>query len=231
MLEDADTIIFDEFTSVVDRDAARISSAAVAKAIRRRGSPRLIALSCHYDIVDWLDPDWVYDTANMAFDWRSLRGRPPIELRIHQASATAWPLFRGHHYLSRDLNGSARCFVATWNDSPVAFTSYMHFPHATARNIKREYRTVVLPDYQGVGIGNRLSEWLGGYLRAGGWRFRSVSSHPAMIRHRSRSTLWRRDSFGHNTAQSASGKKLGWTASSSGRMSATFEYVGPALAG
>ncbi len=61
MLEDAELVIFDEFTSVVDRDAAKISSAAVAKALRRRGRPRLIALSCHYDIIDWLDPDWVYD--------------------------------------------------------------------------------------------------------------------------------------------------------------------------
>lgn len=57
MLEPSDTIIIDEFTSVVDRDAAKISSAAVAKAIRKHRKPRLIAASCHYDIVDWLDPD------------------------------------------------------------------------------------------------------------------------------------------------------------------------------
>jgi ABC-type ATPase with predicted acetyltransferase domain len=97
MLEDADLVLFDEFTSVVDRDAAKVSSAAVAKALRRRGKPRLIALSCHYDIIDWLDPDWIYNTADGSFARRSLQGRPPIELRVHNATAAAWALFRGYH--------------------------------------------------------------------------------------------------------------------------------------
>jgi energy-coupling factor transporter ATP-binding protein EcfA2 len=231
MLEDAETVVFDEFTSVVDRDAARVSSAAVAKALRKRGSPRLVALSCHYDIIDWLDPDWVYDTANLRFDWRSLRGRPPIELRIHKTSTAAWRLFRGHHYLSRDINASAQCYVATWQGNPVAFSSFLHFPHASARDIKREHRTVVLPDYQGVGIGNRLSEWLGAFLKAQGWRFRSTTSHPAMIRHRSASTLWRRDSFGMK-AQHAGKRIVGLReTASAGRITASFEYVGPAWSG
>jgi ABC-type ATPase involved in cell division len=51
MLEEAELVVFDEFTSVVDRDAAKVSSAAVAKALRRRGRPKLIALSCHYDVL------------------------------------------------------------------------------------------------------------------------------------------------------------------------------------
>lgn len=241
MLEDAETVIVDEFTSIVDRDAAKISSAAVAKAIRRRGHPRLIALSCHYDVIDWLDPDWVYDTANMRFDWRCLQGRPPIELQFHQVSTDAWRLFRGHHYLSRDINKSAQCFVAMWDGNPVAFTSFMHFPHATAKNIKREHRTVVLPDFQGVGIGNRVSEWLGATLRGKGWRFRSTTSHPAMIRHRSASPLWRRDSFGRMNQHSARHRSMAGgkfspgqssamkRASSANRITAQFEYVGPAI--
>src|SRR5439155_3212987 len=116
------------------------------------------------------------------FARRLLRRRPPIELRIHQATVEAWPVFRGHHYLSASLHRAARCFVATWNGVPVAFTSYL--PLAGFRGVKREHRTVVLPDYQGVGIGNTLSEWLGAYLKKNGYRFRSVTSHPAMIRHR-----------------------------------------------
>src|SRR6185312_11561211 len=87
MLEDAELVIVDEFTSVIDRDAAKISSAAVAKALRRRKSPKLIALSCHYDVIDWLDPDWVFNTATMEFSRRLLRRRPTIELRIHQATS------------------------------------------------------------------------------------------------------------------------------------------------
>lgn len=233
MFEEADTVVFDEFSSVVDRDAAKISSAAVAKALRRRERPRLIALSCHYDIIDWLQPDWIYDTSSERFDWRCLQRHPEIRLDIHKADRRAWNAFRGHHYLSRDISDAAQCFVATWNGTPVAFTSYLHFPHATSRLIKREHRTVVLPDFQGVGIGNRLSEWLGSFLKARGWRFRSVSSHPAMIRHRSDSPLWKRDHLGfmsQHTARHRSMEGGGMKRASSGnRLTASFEYIGPAL--
>jgi hypothetical protein len=51
--------------------------AALAEALCRRGKPKLIALSCHYDIVDWLDPDWVYNTTDGGFTRRSLPRRPP----------------------------------------------------------------------------------------------------------------------------------------------------------
>lgn len=228
MLEDAETIIFDEFTSVVDREAAKVSSAAVAKALRRRGKPRLIALSCHYDIIDWLDPDWVYNVANGEFARRSLRQRPPIQLQVHSATPAAWPLFRGHHYLSATLHKSARCFVATWEGVPVGFTS--HLPLAGFRNARREHRTVVLPDFQGVGIGNTLSEWLGGYLKSLGLRFTSVSSHPAMIRHRAKSPKWRMKRFGHSQNHKACDRRVIalCKTGSTGRLTASFEYVGPA---
>jgi hypothetical protein len=230
MLEDAGVVIFDEFTSVVDRDAAKVSSAAVAKALRRRAQPKLVALSCHYDVVDWLDPDWVYNTANGSFARRSLRGRPPIELRIHKATPQAWALFRGHHYLSAKLHRSAKCWVATWNGTPVAFTSSM--PLVGHSGVCREHRTVVLPDFQGVGIGNALSEWLGAHLKSWGIRFTSVTSHPAMIRHGVNSTKWRLKRFGHLRAHERKVlQKIGMLAdtSSSSKLTATFEYVGPLL--
>lgn len=225
MLEDADTVVFDEFTSVVDRDAAMISSAAVSKALRRRGSPRLVALSCHFDIVDWLDPDWVYNVATDTFSWRCLQGRPAVDLQIHEATGAAWSLFRGHHYLTANIHKAARCFVATWRGAPVAFTSYIHFPHPKVVGAKREHRTVVLPDYQGVGIGNAMSEWLGEHLRAKGLRFLSTTSHPAMIRHRHRSPRWRVNRIGHTSPVYSNTKSLLKTQSCS-RITAGCEYVG-----
>lgn len=59
LLESRDMIVFDEFTSVVNREVAKIGSAAVQKAVRRMGR-RFIAVSCHDDIIPWLEPDWVY---------------------------------------------------------------------------------------------------------------------------------------------------------------------------
>lgn len=61
-------VVIDEFTSVVDRQIARIGASAFAKAWRRTGG-QAVLLSCHYDIIDWLAPDWVFDTATGDFRW------------------------------------------------------------------------------------------------------------------------------------------------------------------
>lgn len=54
--------VIDEFTSVVDRQIAQIGSMAFAKTMRR-GTGKAVLLSCHHDIVEWVVPDWCYDTA------------------------------------------------------------------------------------------------------------------------------------------------------------------------
>jgi ABC-type ATPase with predicted acetyltransferase domain len=68
-------IVFDEFTSVVDREIAKISAFAISKAIRR-SKKRFVAVTCHYDVVDWLDPDWVFCTDTMEFCRKKELGRP-----------------------------------------------------------------------------------------------------------------------------------------------------------
>ena len=57
--EDGETILIDEYTSVVDRDVAKAMSNAVQKYIRRTNK-KIILASCHYDIMEWLQPDWIY---------------------------------------------------------------------------------------------------------------------------------------------------------------------------
>jgi ABC-type dipeptide/oligopeptide/nickel transport system ATPase subunit len=68
-------IVFDEFTSVVDREIAKVSAFAISKAVRR-SSKKFIAVTCHYDVVDWLQPDWVFCTDTMEFDRKKDSGRP-----------------------------------------------------------------------------------------------------------------------------------------------------------
>jgi ABC-type dipeptide/oligopeptide/nickel transport system ATPase subunit len=53
--------VVDEFTSVVDRQIAKIGALAFAKNWRRNKGKKVVLLSCHYDIIEWLQPDWVYD--------------------------------------------------------------------------------------------------------------------------------------------------------------------------
>jgi ABC-type polar amino acid transport system ATPase subunit len=68
-------IVFDEFTSVVDREIAKVSAFAISIAVRR-SSKKFLAVTCHYDVVDWLQPDWVFCTDTMEFDRKKEVGRP-----------------------------------------------------------------------------------------------------------------------------------------------------------
>ena len=92
--------VVDEFTSVVDRVVAKIGAAAFAKAWRRKHpGQQFVALSPHYDILDWLEPDWVIDTKQKTFTRGRLWRRPKIELEIRRADGKMWRYFKPHYYL------------------------------------------------------------------------------------------------------------------------------------
>ena len=63
-LLEKDFIVFDEFTSVVDRQIAQTACIAINKALKKTNK-KFIAVTCHYDILEWLQPDWVFDTNKM----------------------------------------------------------------------------------------------------------------------------------------------------------------------
>lgn len=63
-LLERDFVCFDEFTSVVDRNVAKTACIAINKTIKRQDK-KFVAVSCHYDILEWLQPDWVFDTNEM----------------------------------------------------------------------------------------------------------------------------------------------------------------------
>jgi ABC-type ATPase with predicted acetyltransferase domain len=63
-------VVFDEFTSTVDRTVAQIGSFAISRAVRKHPGKQFIAVTCHFDVLDWLEPDWVYDVgANVFYDY------------------------------------------------------------------------------------------------------------------------------------------------------------------
>ncbi len=110
-------VVFDEFTSVVDRQVAQVGSAAIAKAIRAgRVACRFVAVSCHYDVSEWLEPDWVVDMASRTCQRRRLR-RPEIVIELFRCRHALWSLFAPHHYLSGSLSKMARCHVAMWRSA------------------------------------------------------------------------------------------------------------------
>lgn len=66
LLDGKDLVVYDEFTSVVNRQVAKAASLAINKCVRRNGK-RFVAVSCHDDIAEWLEPDWVYNTDTRRF--------------------------------------------------------------------------------------------------------------------------------------------------------------------
>jgi GNAT superfamily N-acetyltransferase len=125
------------------------------------------------------------------FRWREVTDHPPLELEIYSVPRDLWRVFSRHHYLSATINSSAQCFGAFVGDEIVAFSSYIHFPHASTKNIKIGHRTVVLPDYQGLGISGHLAEFIGAHLYVRGYRYRRVIAHPAVIAYCAKSPRWR----------------------------------------
>ena len=54
--------VIDEFTSVIDRTVAKASSVSLSRYIKSNNIENVVLASCHTDIVDWLEPDWVLNT-------------------------------------------------------------------------------------------------------------------------------------------------------------------------
>lgn len=216
-------VAFDEFTSVVDRNVARIGSAAIAKAIRAGHIPtRFVAVTCHYDVAEWLEPDWIVDMATQSSDRRLLR-RPEICLEIVRCRSRAWTLFARHHYLSSNLNPSARCYLALWNGEPVSFCAML--PLIGAKRHWRISRIVTLPDYQGIGIGMKVAEAVANVHREDGHRVSITASHPAVIAHCQRSSDWRLARV-MKTGSRRSQRFVKGYRGSTGRAVASFEYRG-----
>lgn len=64
----------DEFTSVLDRQVAKVGAGAFARQWRRVPGRRVILITPHYDILDWVQPDWWIDTAEGADEFDADRG-------------------------------------------------------------------------------------------------------------------------------------------------------------
>jgi ABC-type lipoprotein export system ATPase subunit/GNAT superfamily N-acetyltransferase len=178
-----DTILIDEFTSVVDRDVAKAMSNALQKYIRRTNK-KIILASCHFDIMEWLQPDWTYSPLKGRVEKHDFRlsSKPKIELQVFRCRYETWDLFKQHHYLSEDLNKASKSFVILMNDKPVGFIAILPLPHGSLKNAFRISRIVVLPDFQGLGIGFELINYFGSLYKKDNKTLYIKTSNPALFK-------------------------------------------------
>lgn len=221
-----DGAVFDEFTSVVDRPTAMSAARSLRRLVDQRGVQRVVVATCHEDVLPWLDPDWTFrtDTGTLSVGRSVLR--PLIDLDIYPCGVELWPTFAPHHYLTADINPIAKCFVAVWGESLVGFWSVLALPSGTLKNAWRGHRTVVLPQYQGFGIGTRFSERMAHWwVENRGARFFTRTAHPRLSAYRDASPLWRRTSHDRELRKvtEAKGEYLPFD---SARACASHEYIG-----
>ena len=195
LAEHPERVVIDEFTSVVDRQIARMGALAFQKAWKRT-TGRCVLLSCHYDVLDWLEPDWVFDTARGTFT-RGGHRRPQFELEIRQTDSSYWKYFKPHYYLDLPFPVGAQYFVGTVDGELVA-----HMAMCTANLGKGKFegrgtRLVVMPEWQGAGVGIRfLNAVCESYLQGRNrWNkpitTRFHTSHPGLCAALRRDRRWR----------------------------------------
>jgi ABC-type transport system involved in cytochrome c biogenesis ATPase subunit/GNAT superfamily N-acetyltransferase len=228
-------VVLDEFSSVVDRQIAQIGAGAFAKAWRRTQG-QAVLLSCHYDVLDWLQPDWVYDTATGQFLRGWVRRRPRIDVQLWQTDWRHWPAFEPHHYLKLPRMIAATNYVATVGGQLVA-----HVGVSTRAGLKeaRACRLVVMPEWQGAGVGLRFLDAVCERWRLGQNRYERPmftlfhTSHPGLASALRRSNSWTQVSarlVGDDKVRSAasvneSARRRGWQSPGSAGYGGHFRAV------
>lgn len=183
--------VIDEWTSVVDRTTAKIMSSCVAK-VARRNNIRVVLLSCHYDIVSWINPCWVIDCNEQSYTDRRLlcrdyKRKDTLEFEIRRASRESWRMFSKYHYLSENLPGG-RLFIfgLFHNGKQIGFQCFANYV-PNNKMILHFNRTVIHPDFQGYGLGIHLINETCDIIKKMGYRvmgrFASIPVAKALSRH------------------------------------------------
>ena len=202
-------IVIDEFTSVIDRQIAKIGSQAFQKAWRRSNpTGKVVLLTPHYDILEWVQPDWVIDTKTRTFSRERLR-RPPIQLDIWKVDSSYWKFYKPHYYLDLPMPAAAEYFIGTV-DGELA--CHMAVSPRFESHGYRGTRLVTMPEWQGAGVGSRFLNFIAQYHLDGngrrGYKYPLYfhTSHPQLSGYLRHSKKWVQCSavlYGGNKAHSA----------------------------
>lgn len=192
--EKPEQIVIDEFTSVIDRQVAKIGSQAFQKGWRRNNPKgKVVLLTPHYDILDWLQPDWVIDTKTKAFNRGLPRQRPEIELEIRKVDGSYWRYYKPHYYLDLPMPIAAEYFIGTVNGELACHIAISPMFQVGGY---RGTRLVTMPEWQGAGVGSKFLNFMGQYCLDGKARCNRKlpmyfhTSHPQLCGYLRRSKKW-----------------------------------------
>lgn len=158
------TIVIDEWTSVVDRTVAKVMSHCLQKHARTHGQS-VVVLSCHYDVIEWLNPDWVIDCNTGTYARRGLLQRTEqLNFQLREIERSSWKYFSKYHYLSKlPPPGFSKCYGLFDGNNQIGFTAFSSYvPYSQKKKLSglkqilHANRTVIHPDYCGFGLGIKM---------------------------------------------------------------------------
>ena len=126
--------------------------------------------------------------------------------------------------MSTELNPSAQCYIGYFENNPICFFAVLHFPHNKVKNFKKGHRLVVLPDYQGLGIGHLFSTEIAKIYKDKGFRFIITSSTKSLFSQRQKDKRWIITRHGRTNGVKTNGVLKDTT--SENKMTFSYEYIG-----
>jgi len=194
-----ETTIIDEWTSVVDRTVAKVMSHCIQKHARK-ANKRIVLCSCHYDVIDWLNPDWVIDCNRQEYVdrrslWRNFRREEQLRFDIRPVDRKSWRYFSKYHYLSELLPGGVtRTFGLFHGDAQIGFQCFANYvPRRNTATPMQMHsnRTVIHPDYAGLGMGIQLINLTSELMAREGFDVRAKFSSTPVYLHMARQPCWK----------------------------------------
>ena len=188
-----DLTLIDEWTSVVDRTVAKVMSHCIQKHARVN-KKKIILISCHYDVIEWLNPDWIIDCNKQEYINRRLlckdfKRAEQLKFTIEEIDRKSWRYFSKYHYLSENLPGGHIKLYGLFHDENqigfICFANYVPYTNKKKPMILHMNRIVIHPDYAGIGLGilfiNKTSEMMAKNFRVMA-KFSSTPVYKSMIK-------------------------------------------------
>ena len=198
-------VAIDEWTSVVDRTVAKVMSHAIQRAARRHGK-RFVLCSCHYDVIEWLQPDWIIDCNAQSYQER--RGlqqsrQEKLSFELREVDRRTWRNFSRYHYLNENLpGGKIYTFGLFHDDQQIGFQCFAFYIIGDTNTVHSN-RVVIHPDYVGLGLGMKMIDSASEYMKQKyGYRIMAKFSSIPLYRSRLKNKNWVMVDYGYSTSKS-----------------------------
>lgn len=185
----------DEYTSTVDRVVAKIMSYAIQKYVRKNNK-KIICCSVHFDIIEWLNPDWIINMNDQKFIdrrrlWHDYKKKEKLEFKIKECSGKEWKNFSKYHYLSDKMPGGKNyCYGLYLKDKrQIGFQCFTNY-NPKIPKMYHSNRTVILPEYSGIGLGIILINETSKIMKKNKFDVRAKFSNYAIYKSMLKSNLW-----------------------------------------